>query len=262
VIELERPEAGVARVRLVDEAHMNALSLATLQELTTSLRELDASPEIRCIVLTGAGRAFSAGLNLQVIRDHLADPSLPGAHALQEQAVAGIMAPRQIATPVVAAVNGLALGGGLALALCCDIRISGSGARFTTGFPRLGLTGCDVGVSWMLPRLVGAANAFDLMLTSRVIDATEALRMGLVSQVVDDASLDGHAVAVAAEIAALAPFAVRLTKQAMWTNLAAPDLHTAIEVENRNQVLALQTEDVREGVEALTARRAPQFSGR
>ena len=261
MIEVDHPQDGVARVRLADERRLNALSLSVLDELVDALMGLDADHDVRCIVLTGAGTAFSAGLDLEVIRDHLDDPSVPGAHALQERAVAGITAPHRVATPVVAAVNGLALGGGLGLALCCDVRVAGTSARFTTGFPRLGLTGCDVGVSWLLPRLVGASNAFDLMLTSRTIDATDALRMGLVSEVVDDDALDDRAVAVAGAVAALAPFSVRLTKQAMWTNLAASDLSAAVEVENRNQVIALQTADVREGVAAVTERRQPRFSG-
>lgn len=263
MLEVLRPETGVAVVRLSRPEQLNALTLELLDDLRRVLDELDADDDCRCIVLTGAGSAFSAGLDLTVLTEpdarHMGGPE--AGMRLQERAVAGLLAPRRVATPVVAAINGLALGGGLSLALASDLRICGTRATFVPGFQKLGLTGTDVGVSWLLPRIVGASMAFDLMLTSRRLDAHEALGVGLVSRVVEG-DVQEAGVRVAAEVAALGPFAMRLTKQVMWANLAQPDLAAAIELENRNQVLALQTDDHQEGLRAVIEKRAAVFTGR
>jgi enoyl-CoA hydratase/carnithine racemase len=140
--------------------------------------------------------------------------------------------------PVIAAVNGPAYGGGLGIALACDIRIASESARFCTQFIKLGLGGCDIGVSYTLPRIVGAGPAFDMILTARVVDAEEALRIGLVTRLSDGASLVDDALAVAETLCGYGEFGLESTKQVLWANLDASSLEAALHVENRSQILA------------------------
>jgi len=142
-------------------------------------------------------------------------------------------------------VNGAAAGGGFAIACASDVRYCGQSAKFGTAFVRLGISGCDIGVSWMLPRLIGASRAWELLLTGRVIDADEANRLGLVSNVVADEDLMGVCLGVAEEIARNSPFGVWMTKEVMWSNLEIPSLKAGIDIENRNQIMAAGTEDSR-----------------
>jgi enoyl-CoA hydratase len=164
--------------------------------------------------------------------------------------------------PVVAAINGPAAGGGFVLALAADVRVAARSARFLDAFIELGLNGCELGISYLLPRLIGMSRAAELILTGRGVDADEALQIGLVSRVVDDgAALDG-ALEVARRIASHAPFGSRMTKQVLWTNLDAPGLQSAIELEARTQVLALLTDDFGEQVAARQEKRAPAYRDR
>jgi enoyl-CoA hydratase/carnithine racemase len=165
--------------------------------------------------------------------------------------------------PMIAAVNGPAAGGGLALALACDIRIAAPEARFNVAFVRLGLSGADVGVSWLLPRVVGLGHASEMMLTGRLVEADEALRIGLVNSVAEsnDALID-TCLEKAAEIARNSPFGLRLTKQVLELAMDAPSLEAAIALENRNQVLASRTEDMGEAVAAFLQKRDPDFHNR
>jgi enoyl-CoA hydratase len=255
------PREGVTLVRLQRPDRLNALTLDLLDEVVGSIVAADRDPATRCIVLTGSGRAFCAGLDLDAIERLTArGRSVGDGLAVQEAASDAVKAVRACATPVIAAVNGLALGMGLALGLAADLRIAGPLATFETGVQRLGLSGCDVGMSWMLPRVVGASVAHDMMLTARRLTAEEALRHGLVSRLADD--VDAAALDMADELLALSPLGVRLTKQTMWATLAAPSLDAAIELENRTQVLALQTDDFVEAATALRARATPTFRGR
>jgi enoyl-CoA hydratase len=161
---------------------------------------------------------------------------------------------------VIAAVNGPAAGGGLALALAADTRVCSESARFNAAFVRLGISGCDVGVSYLLPRTVGPTVAFEMMLTGRLIDATEARRVGLVLDVVPDGTVVDAALEIAKRILANSPFAVRMTKQVMWTNLDAADLDAAIQLENRTQILCAHTKDHHEAVAAFVERRPAMFT--
>jgi enoyl-CoA hydratase len=163
---------------------------------------------------------------------------------------------------VIAAVNGPAAGGGLALALASDVRIAAESARFNVAFVRIGLSGCDIGVSWLLPRLVGASRAFELMLTGRLIDAAEADRIGLVVRVVPDGSVVDAALETAELIAANSPFGVWMTKEVMWSNLETGSLHAGIDLENRTQILTSFSEDMREAMTAFLEKRPPEFRWR
>jgi enoyl-CoA hydratase len=166
---------------------------------------------------------------------------------------------RGLRQPVIAAVNGPAAGGGLALALASDVRVAATSARFNVAFIRIGLSGCDIGVSWLLPRLIGASAAFELLLTGRLIDAEEALRLHLVSRVVPDGEVVDAAIGIAEEIAANSPMGVWMTKEVMWSQLEIGSLHAGIDLENRTQILTSFTEDMGEAVTAFLEKRPARF---
>lgn len=263
-VRVDRPKAQVALVTLDRPERLNALSWSLVDELHGVLDDLERDNATRVVVLTGAGRGFCAGLDLKgggtegaSISEGLQGP----AGGMRAQAhIAGLMTNlRRIPQPVIAAVNGVAVGGGLALALFSDVRIAAASARFGVQFIRVGLSGCDVGVSYALPRLIGASRAFELMLTARIVDATEADRIGLVSRVVPDDEVVDAALGVADEILALSPFGVVMTKEVMWANLSASSLESAIHLENRTQILASHSGDFREALAAFAERRPPRF---
>jgi enoyl-CoA hydratase len=152
------------------------------------------------------------------------------------------------ATPqiVIAAVNGAAYGGGFSLALACDLRISAASAKYCSAFIKTGLTGTDIGVTYLLPRLIGAARAFDMIVTGRTVDAEEAERMGIVSRVVPDDALLDEALAIATTVAGYTSYGLRNTKEVMWHNLDTNNMAAAIALENRNQELGGHTPEVRD----------------
>ncbi len=163
--------------------------------------------------------------------------------------------------PVIAAVNGAAAGAGMALALAADIRIASPAARFNAAFIRIGLTGGDVGTSWLLPRIVGFGRALEILMTGRFVDAEEALRIGMVTEIASESDLLERAVETAKLICRNSPFGVRMTKKVLQANVDASSLDAAIDLENRNQVLAFQTDDMREAFNAFREKRDPRFTG-
>ena len=167
---------------------------------------------------------------------------------------------RGLSKPIIAAVNGPAAGGGLALALASDIRIAATSAKFNVAFVRIGLSGCDIGVSWMLPRLIGASKAFELLLTGRIIDSAEADRIGLVYEVVPDGTVVDAAIATARRIAANSPMGVWMTKEVMWSQLETTSLQAGIDLENRTQIMLSQTADMTEAMHAFLEKRPPNFT--
>ena len=169
---------------------------------------------------------------------------------------------RNLPQPVIAAVNGPASGGGMALALAADVRLCSTAARFNAAFVRIGLSGGDVGVSYLLPRLVGVGMAAELLFTGRQVEAEDSVRIGLANRVVAPEALADAALELAAQIAADSPFGVWMTKQVLYRNADATSLEAAIDLENRTQVLATRTADAREAVDAFTARRLPSFNFR
>ena len=148
-------------------------------------------------------------------------------------------------------MNGAAAGGGLALALASDIRIGATSCRFNVAFVKIGLSGCDIGVSWLLPRVIGSGRAFELLLTGRMVESDEADRIGLVNRVVPDADLLEEAIATAELIVGNSPFGVWMTKEVMWSQLEIPSLHAGIDLENRTQILASTTGEMQEAVAAF-----------
>ena len=163
---------------------------------------------------------------------------------------------------MIAAVNGAASGGGLALALASDVRIAAESARFNVAFVKIGLSGCDIGVSWLLPRLIGASRAFELMLTGRMVSSDEADRLGLVSRVVPDDALMEAATETARLICGNSPTGIWMTKEVMWSNLEAGSLHAGIDLENRTQIMTSFTEDLGEAMSAFLDKRPPVFRNR
>jgi enoyl-CoA hydratase len=259
-VEEVRPQ--VALVTLNRPDRLNALSWALIDELHDALTAIGNDNHLRVLVLTGAGRGFCAGLDLTEQRGSSKSAGLsgPAAGMRSQEHVANLMLRlRAIPQPVIAAVNGVAVGGGFALTLYSDIRVAAESARFSVQFIKVGLSGCDVGVSYALPRLIGASRAFELSLTARMFDATEADRIGLVSRVVPDGSVVDAALGVADEILAYSPFGVVMTKEVLWANLSASSPETAIDLENRTQILASHSGDFVEAIRAFTEKRAPNF---
>jgi enoyl-CoA hydratase len=260
---VDQPADGVARLTLNRPERLNALTWGLMEELRDALRAIAADENVRSLVLTGAGRGFCAGLDLKQRADD--DPLGTGDDVVtvfrrQELVASLAIQLRALPQPVIAAVNGPASGGGMALALAADVRLCSPEARFNAAFVRIGLSGGDVGVSYLLPRLVGPGMAAELLFTGRQVDAEEAVRIGLANRVVDD--LDSAALGLAEQIAANSPFGVWMTKQILYRNADATSLEAAIDLENRTQVLAARTDDAREAVAAFTDRRAPRFSFR
>ncbi len=262
VLELTRPRPGVVQITLNRPARLNAMTSELITALHDALDAIAVDPDARVVVLTGAGRGFCAGLDLTGYgraphSEHLG-PTQAG-FAVQRHIASLIPHLRSLPQPVIAAVNGAAAGGGFALVLGSDIRLAARSAKFNAAFVRIGLSACDIGTSWLLPRIVGAARAQELMLTGRIFQAEEAHRIGLVVDVYDDDQMLDAAYAKAEEVIANSPFGVALTKEGMWTALEIPGLQAAIDLENRQQIMASATADHREAMSAFVAKRPPNF---
>ena len=262
---LERPRPDVAVLRLNRPDRLNAMTSELVQLLHDHLDELAVDLTCRVVVLTGVGRGFCAGLDLggYGTAPHSENVgSTQRGFATQKHIATLVTHMRSIPQPIIAAVNGAAAGGGLALVLASDVRLGAESSKFNVAFVRIGFSACDIGTSWLLPRIVGVARAQELMLTGRVFDAAEAYRIGLLVDVVPDDSLLDAALSKAEEIARNSPFGVSLTKEAMWTALEIPGMQAAIDLENRQQILASHTDDAREAMMAFVEKRPPRFENR
>lgn len=257
------PRDGVVLVELNRPATLNAITATMIDELTRVAEAADLATDVRAVIVTGAGRGFCSGLDLN-------DPGMPpGAEGTRSTTEAFIRQDHiatlnerihHARTPWIAAINGPCVGGGLALALACDIRIASTAARLAAVFTTIGLSNCDMGVSYLLPRLVGASRSAELLLTARTVDAAEADRIGLVSGVSEPDALVGRALAVAEQIAAHPPFGVWMTKQTMWQALDAPSLRHAIDLENRTQIMLMATGDMPIATRAFAERTRPEWN--
>jgi enoyl-CoA hydratase/carnithine racemase len=258
---VERPRDGVVLVTLNRPDRMNAITFQMFDEMHDLCRGLLADRDARAVVITGAGRGFCAGLDLDDA-ETLPDMT-PHEMMLGQQHWAGAFVNfHELPQPVIAAVNGAAAGGGLGLALAADIRLASPTARFNAAFVRIGLSAGDVGVSWSLPRVVGLGRAAEIMLTGRFVEAEEAATIGLVNRLVPEDQLLDESFAIAEQIAANTPFGVTLTKRVLNANVDAGSLSQAVEVENRGQTLATRGQDFREALAAFREKRPAKLTAR
>ncbi|MFA5664260.1 enoyl-CoA hydratase/isomerase family protein [Castellaniella sp.] len=253
---------GLARIRIQRPAQRNALRVADAQALHRALDQALSDSALRVLIITGDGPSFCAGLDLKSLLDdqgrHAPDPAR--AMALQ-LCFAGLIARLRAADAIViAAVHGVAVGAGMGLALAADLRLASPQASFHIGAVKLGLTAGECGISYHLPRLIGAGRAADVMLTGRPIAAQEALDIGLVSAICPHDTLQDAAIERARTILALPPYASAHSKRVFWQNLDAASLQAALELENHAQVLGLMTADFQEAIQAFVQKRAPTFS--
>jgi 2-(1,2-epoxy-1,2-dihydrophenyl)acetyl-CoA isomerase len=256
---LETVEDGVAILTLNRPESLNALSDEIRLGLLESVHRLGADTSVGCIVLTGAGRGFCAGGDVKTMGDR-------SARVFEERA-AGILRSGSVAMmlhstpkPIIGMINGVAVGAGLSMAAACDMRVAARSARFGTGFIKIGLSG-DWGGTWSLTRLIGTAKARELFFTGDMIGADEALRIGLVNQVAEDADLLETTMIMAKKIAAMPRVGLGYTKK----NLNAAEVGefaTVLDMEAFHQARCSQTEDHREAVEAFREKRRPVFKGR
>lgn len=259
-------EDGILELRLNRPERLNAINEDLIGELTDIMRDLNRNRSVRVVILTGEGRGFCAGADLKSSDSSVG--SIPGTEGMnqlgyvykfQEYLADMMLAIHECDKPVIAAVNGAAVGGGLAIALASDVRLASEKAKFGAVFIKTGLSSCDVGTSYLLPRIVGASHASELMLTGRIIDAREAERISLVSRVVAPEQLAESALGVAREMVSNSEYGVWMTKKGLRTNIEAPSLRHAMELENRTQVLGYFTGCMEESMQAFQEGRLPTW---
>lgn len=261
---VDRPRPDVALVTLNRPERMNSMAFDVMVPLKAVLEELRYDNSVRVVVLTGAGRGFSSGA------DHKSAGSVPHVagltrptYALRSMEILDdvILALRRLHQPVIAAVNGAAIGGGLCLALACDVRVAAAGAYFRAAGINNGLTASELGLSYLLPRAIGSSRAFEIMLTGRDVDAQEAERIGLVSGVVAEESLLDTCYAMADRMAAFSRPGIELTKRTLWSGLDAASLEGHMQAEGLGQLFVrLLTANFEEAVAARAEKRSPVFT--
>lgn len=262
LVIVTEPIPGVRQVTLHRPEALNTLTSELVVALHRALDEIAVDRSARVVVLTGAGRAFCAGLDLNGYGNPERDEEygdVLGTLARQRELAALPERINRLPQPVIAAINGPIAGGGLALACASDIRLAVPGIAWAVGFIRAGFSACDIGISWMLPRIVGTGHAHELMLTGRRFDSEEALRIGLVTSLHEPDDLLPAALAKAEQIMLNPPASVELTKQGMWLNVETASFRAGIELENRQQVITSLTEDRPEAAAAFLEKRAPRY---
>jgi len=272
-VSLEELQDGIVVLTIDRPDRRNALSNKVLAELHEAVDRIGSDPAIRVVILTGAGAGFSAGADMKGGPEESQGLGGTPTGAIVEQAqnsvvrtfasqefMAGLFEKiHRLRQPVIAAVNGAAVGGGFALALACDIRYAAESASFGAVFIKRGVSACDMGTSYHLPRLVGASRSAELLLTGRTFDAAEALAMGLVLDVVPDGQVIDRALITAREIAENGPLAVWMTKETMWQTVDSPSLRHALDLENRTQIMCTGTGELAEAFAAFREGRTPTW---
>ncbi|MDT2006892.1 enoyl-CoA hydratase/isomerase family protein [Rhodococcus opacus] len=256
---VERHTNGIYLARLNRPDRLNAINVKMFQELKVLCEDFETDPSARALVVTGEGRGFCSGLDLDVAAE-IPEMTVSQMHTNQAFWASAVTGLWNVRKPVIAAVNGPAAGAGLALALSADVRVASRSATFNAAFIRIGLSGGDCGTSWLLPRLVGLGHANEILMTGRIIEGAEAERIGLVNRTVDDGALLDAALSLAQQICANSPLGVELTKSAVQANLGASSLAAALQLENRNQVLSSRSADMSEALSAFRQNRAPVFT--
>jgi enoyl-CoA hydratase len=263
LVLVDHPVPHVAVVTLNRPDRLNALSIDLAVALDATLAEVGAENDTWVVVLTGAGRGFCSGLDL---KDY---GVLPGVDGLTVGRIAQrsmraysrlVLTLRRLPQPVIAAVNGPAYGGGMCLALAADMRLAARSAVFNATGIVNGLTSTEMAAGWLLPRLIGASRANDLLLTGREVGAEEAAAIGLVSRVVDDGAALPTALEAATDMCRFSPYGLSMTKNVLWASLEIGSLETAIELEDRNQLMLGFTENLPEAIRAFDAGRPPVYT--
>jgi enoyl-CoA hydratase/carnithine racemase len=257
--ELAR-ETGVATITLSRPERLNALTFAVYRELRDVVDEVGGAGEVRALVLTGEGRAFCSGGDVEDIIGELFSRDMAGLVEFTRTTGALVTSLRRVGKPVVAAVNGAAVGAGAVIALACDVRIASESAKIGFVFPQVGLCGADMGAGYLLPRVVGLGRATELLLTGDVVGAEEALRMGLVNRVVPAAECLAAAQGFAARLASGPAFAHAMTKRMLESEYGMT-LEQAIEAEAQAQAICMRHPDFRSAFDAWKAKGPVRFEG-
>ena len=253
-----RDATSVATLTLNRPDRLNALTFQVYEELAASFRKLDREPGVRAIVLTGEGRAFCSGGDVEDIIGRLLDRSYEELLEFTRLTCELVLAIRRCRRPVVAALNGTVAGAGAVIATACDIRIAGEAAKIAFLFTKVGLSGADMGASWLLPRIVGLSRATELLMTGDFVTARRAETIGLYHRVVPDDRVRDEAREWAERLAAGPSFALEITKDAL-NREAGMDLDTAFEHEGQIQAACMMNPNFREAYEAFVAKRPPKF---
>lgn len=261
---VDRPRPDVALVTLNRPERMNSMAFDVMVPLKGVLEDLRYDNSVRVVVLTGAGRGFSSGADHKTAGSvpHVAGLTRP-TYALRSMEILDdvILALRRLHQPVIAAVNGAAIGGGLCLALACDVRVAAEGAYFRAAGINNGLTASELGLSYLLPRAIGSSRAFEIMLTGRDVDAQEAERIGLVSNVVAEEALLDACYSMADRMAAFSRPGIELTKRTLWSGLDAASLEGHMQAEGLGQLFVrLLTANFEEAVAARAEKRPAVFT--
>ncbi|MBV9841064.1 MAG: enoyl-CoA hydratase/isomerase family protein [Sphingomonadaceae bacterium] len=261
---IDRPHPQILRMTLNRPDQLNALTYDLVFKINGALDALVDDVETRVVIVTGNGRGFCSGQDMRAAAERMKAGASTVVSRFASQTRFGSMAQRmaRLPQPVICAVNGVAVGAGMAIALGADIRIGTPNTRFLIGAVKIGLAAGESGISYWLPRWIGAARAFEILLTGRPIEMEEALQTGLILRCVDPETLQDAAIAQAEAILANAPFAVSQTKRIMRRNLDATSLDVALDVENPTQIMTNATEDYREAVAAFNEKRPPSFTGK
>jgi enoyl-CoA hydratase/carnithine racemase len=271
-VRVSRPHEKIAIVALNRPSRLNAVTFELVDDLHDALAQLGSDPTCHVIVLTGEGRGFCSGIDLKgdppaedsgSPAEEQADgetPSETHRWMLSQKHLASLITHiRRSRQPIISAVNGPAYGVGMALACASDIRIAAESARFCVRFIATGVGGCDIAISYTLPRLIGASRAHELILSGRVIDAQQALAYGLVCDVTADDVLVERSLDLAKKIAEYPPFAVAMTKEVLLANLDAPSVEAAMNLEDRNQFLTAASAGLDSAITAFADRRWSRF---
>jgi len=263
-LTLEYPEESIAVMTFNRPDRLNAITWDMVEEIHDVLNRMEEEPSTRVLIITGAGRGFCSGTDLKAGRDTNgeAPPTINVSQQSRKQRrIADIpIHIRKIPQPIIAAVNGVAAGGGFSFAMACDVRVAVKSARFIASYINIGLGAGEIGSSYFLPRLVGVSRASEILYTGRDVWAEEAERIGLISRMVEDGEAVNAAMEVARAMLGKSPFGLRMTKEVLNHSIDAPTLESAIYMENRTQTLAVLTDDFQEAVQAFQEKRLPNFS--
>jgi len=263
VVRIDDGEPGIKKIVLNRPERRNAMSAELMTGIYDALDTVAADNLCEVVILTGEGRGFCSGLDLE---DQGMIPGIDGctiprmAMKAIEHFSGVVPAMRRIPQPIICAINGPAYGGGMCLGLGADIRYAAESATFNSTGIVNGLTSTEMGVSWLLPRLIGASRSNEFLLSGRVMDAKEAEQVGLVSKTLPDEELQAYALATAQRMVKFSTHGVQMTKQALWAALETPGFEAAIEMENRNQILLGQTVNLEECIRARRADRKPVYT--